>query len=183
MMKKNFYIQNLCFIGVFTAIISITAQISIPLPFGIPMTMQSFAVMMAGIILGEKRGSMATLLYLLIGFCGFPVFSNFTGGYQVLIGPAGGYLLSFPILAYLSGIGIRLHIRFRGMLVFLLVFGNTLNLFLGAIIFCLITQSTFLAGVTTGVVPFIPATLIKIILAYILGLNIRKRLIKMIPNK
>ena len=86
-------------IGVMTAVICIMAQISIPMPFGVPMTMQTFAVAIAGIILGSKNSSIATLIYVLIGSVGIPVFSNFTGGYERLVGPTGGFILSFPLIA------------------------------------------------------------------------------------
>ena len=180
MMNRNFYIQNLCFIGVFTAIISITAQISIPLPLGIPVTLQSFAVMMSGIILGARQGAIASLIYLLIGFCGFPIFSNFAGGSQVLIGPTGGFLLSFPLLAFVSGIGAKLHLRFRKALPLMLLLGNMLTLTFGTTMFCLITNSTLISGLTACVFPFLPVTLVQMGLAYILGIEMRKRLTKII---
>ena len=154
------------------------AQISIPLPLGIPLTMQSFAVMMAGIILGAKKGATATLLYVLVGFCGFPVFSRLTGGYQVLFGPTGGFLLSFPLLAFVSGVGAKLHLRFRGILLLMLFFGNMITLTLGTAMFCLITNSSLIVGITACILPFLLVTLVQIILAYILGLEIKKRLTK-----
>lgn len=180
MMQRRLKIQNLCLIGIFTAIISIMAQVCIPLPLGVPLTMQSFAVMVAGIILGAKKGATATLLYLLIGFCGFPVFSRLTGGYQVIFGPTGGFLLSFPLLAFLSGVGGKFHLRSRGMLILMLLLGNTLTLAFGTAMFCLITNSAPIVGLTACVLTFLPVTLVQIGLAVFLGLKMRKHLQKII---
>ena len=61
MQKTNFKTLDLCMIGVVTAVIVIMAQISIPMPLGVPMTMQTFAITLAGIILGSKKGAVASL--------------------------------------------------------------------------------------------------------------------------
>ena len=82
MQKTNFKTLDLCMIGVVTAVIVIMAQISIPMPLGVPMTMQTFAITLAGIILGSKKGAVASLIYVLLGAVGVPVFANFSGGYQ-----------------------------------------------------------------------------------------------------
>ena len=106
MQKTNFKTLDLCMIGVVTAVIVIMAQISIPMPLGVPMTMQTFAITLAGIILGSKKGAVASLIYVLLGAVGVPVFANFSGGYQLLVGPTGGFIISFPIMAFI--IGLRL---------------------------------------------------------------------------
>ena len=132
------------------------------------MTLQSFIITLMAIILGAKRGATATLIYILLGAIGLPVFSNFTGGWQCLIGPTGGFILSFPIMAYVIGLSSSLLL---GMF-----FGTALNFACGIAMFCLVTESSFAVGFTTCVLPFIPLTIIKWILAYIIGINIRKRM-------
>ena len=79
MQKTNFKTLDLCMIGVVTAVIVIMAQISIPMPLGVPMTMQTFAITLAGVILGSKKGAVASLIYVLLGAVGVPVFANFSG--------------------------------------------------------------------------------------------------------
>lgn len=176
-MKQNtFKIQDLCMIGLFSAILAITAQISIPMPFGVPMTMQSFAVTLAGIVLGSRNGALSTLIYMLVGLIGLPVFANFVGGWQVLAGPTGGFILSFPIMAYLIGLGTELRPKWKFSHWTGIILGTTFNLLCGTIMFCAITQSPFMVGLTTCTLPFIPASIIKAILASMLGLNIRRRL-------
>ena len=174
MKKKFFTIQELCIIGLTTALICVIAPLSLPMPLGVPMTLQSFIITLMAIILGAKRGATATLIYILLGAFGLPVFSNFTGGWQCLIGPTGGFILSFPIMAYVIGLSSSLLL---GMF-----FGTALNFACGIAMFCLVTESSFTVGFTTCVLPFIPLTIIKWILAYIIGINIRKRITQIISK-
>ena len=174
MKKTHFNIQELCIIGLTTALICVIAPFSLPMPLGVPMTLQSFIITLMAIILGAKRGATATLIYILLGAFGLPVFSNFTGGWQCLIGPTGGFILSFPIMAYVIGLSSSLLL---GMF-----FGTALNFACGIAVFCLVTESSFTVGFTTCVLPFIPLTIIKWILAYIIGINIRKRLTQIISK-
>ena len=176
MRKQSIHIRNLCMVGLFTAVISIMAQIVIPMPFGVPFTMQTFAITLAGIILGSKNGALASIIYVLLGAVGLPVFANFTGGWQSIVGPTGGFLLSFPIMAYLIVIGMELRGKWKGFSILALTFATLLNLICGTLMFCYLTKTTFLVGFTTCSLPHIPGTLIKAVLAYILGLNIRRRL-------
>ena len=173
MKKKTLNIKELCLIGLTTTIICIMAPLSIPMPLGVPMTMQTFIIMIVAIVLGAKRGATATLLYILLGAFGLPVFSNFTGGWQVLVGPTGGFILSFPIMAYLIGLGSDY--RFRTKVAFLIgiIAGNLTNLAIGTFIFCLIGNTSLLAGLTACVLPFLPITIIKIFLSWSLGLKIK----------
>ena len=110
--KSGAALKDLCFIAVFTAIICVLSQLSIPMPAGVPMTLQTLIIPMAGIVLGKKKGTYATLLYLLIGAVGIPVFSGFSGGLGVLFGMTGGFLISFPILSFTAGLGDELGIKF-----------------------------------------------------------------------
>ena len=70
----------------------------------VPFTMQTFAVFFTLLLLGGKRGTLSVLVYLLLGAAGVPVFSHFTGGAGVLLGPTGGYLIGFLLtgLIYLA---------------------------------------------------------------------------------
>ena len=176
MKKQSLHIRDLCMIGLFTAVIVIMAQIVIPMPFGVPFTMQTFAITLAGIVLGSKNGAIASIIYVMLGAIGLPVFANFTGGWQSIAGPTGGFILSFPLMTYVIGLGMELRSQWKGFSILALVLGTCLNLFCGALMFSAITGSPLVAGITACVVPFIPATVIKAVLAYVLGFNIRRRL-------
>ena len=176
MKKRALSIQDLCLIGVVTSILIIMAQISIPMPLGVPMTMQTFAVMLAGILLGPQKGTLTIIIYLLLGAIGLPVFSNFRGGLQCLIGPTGGFLWTFPIMASLTGFGAKYLSRHRIIFVLSLISGNIINLLCGTVFFSILQKIPFSAAIATCLLPFIPATILKIILATIAGTKIRKRL-------
>lgn len=169
-------VQNLCMTGVLTAVTIILAQISIPMPLGVPMTMQTFAITLAAMVLGSKYGALSSLVYLLLGMVGLPVFSNFTGGISRLVGPTGGFLISFPLMAFLIGLGIEYRRKFRGALVLFVILGTVVNYLFGLAMYCLLTANSFAAGFTACVAPFIPTAIIKAVLAVILGLAIRRRL-------
>lgn len=90
----------------FSILTAISAQISIPIK-PVPFTLQTMIVLLAGAFLGAKNGAYSQLLYLFIGAIGFPVFAQTadgTMGLARLIGPTGGYLIAFPIAAYLVGL-------------------------------------------------------------------------------
>ena len=86
------------------ALIAVAAQISIPLGFTpVPVTGQTFAVLLVGSALGTVRGGAAGSLYLLVGLLGVPVYADGQGGWDVVSGASGGYLIAFPLAAALSG--------------------------------------------------------------------------------
>ena len=175
MKKQTFNIQHLCLISLFSALIVIMAQISIPMPIGVPITMQTFAVTIAGIILGSKKGFTATLIYILLGAIGLPVYANFTGGWQSITGPTSGFILSFPLMAYIIGLGTEHRSKFRFCFSLGVALGTLLNMVCGVLMYCLITQSPLSVGIATCALPFVPVTAIKAVIAAISGINIRKR--------
>ena len=99
--------RELCYIGIFTAIIAVCAQIVIPQPGGVPFTLQAWAISLAGLVLGPKNGTIAALVYVLLGALGAPVFASFSGGFDVIMRPTGGFILTFPVVALLAGLGER----------------------------------------------------------------------------
>lgn len=87
--------------SLFTAIM---AQVAIPMPPSpVPVTGQTFAVLLVGALLGSRLGAATIALYVAQGAIGLPVYAEFKAGFAVLLGPTGGYLLSFPLAAFLVG--------------------------------------------------------------------------------
>ena len=76
--KSAINVREMCYVAMFTAVISILAQISIPLPLGVPLTMQTFAITLAAVVLGAKYSTYSTIIYLLLGAIGVPVLANFS---------------------------------------------------------------------------------------------------------
>lgn len=95
--------RTLTLIPMMTAVTAICSMIAIPSPFGVPFTLQTFGIILTGLILGWKKGSAAVLVYLALGAAGLPVFSGFTGGIGSFAGVTGGFLIGFVPLAALCG--------------------------------------------------------------------------------
>ncbi|MBI5243093.1 MAG: biotin transporter BioY [Elusimicrobia bacterium] len=88
----------------FSLLIALSAQLAVPLPFTpVPLTAQTAAVMLAGALLGRRWGAASVMLYLLEGAAGLPFFAGASGGALCFAGPTGGYLLAFPLAAYVTG--------------------------------------------------------------------------------
>lgn len=92
-------------VGMFTAVLSVLSVLTIPMPTGVPVTLQTFAVALCGYVLGKKRGTASVALYLLIGTVGVPVFAGMTGGPSWLAGYSGGFLWGFLFLALFCAVG------------------------------------------------------------------------------
>lgn len=167
--------KELVLCSLFAAIVSILAQISIPLPFTtVPLTMLIFAVAITGLILGPKLGTIAILIYLLLGGIGIPVFAQFSAGIGVLFGPTGGYLLGLPLMVYI--IGFTKEKSNSTILIFLSLLVGLLSVYItGTLMFAAITGNTIFQSILYCVAPFILVDLIKLVLAYIIGLAVSKR--------
>ena len=100
---KKSVLTDMVYVAVFTAIISVLAQISIPLGIIVPFTLQTLGVFIASAMLGWKRGTLSVILYVLLGVIGLPVFAGFSGGVSVLFGPTGGYIIGFIFTALAVG--------------------------------------------------------------------------------
>lgn len=95
---------NVALIAAFAALIAVCALLPALTVNGlVPITLQTFAVLLSGAVLGARRGFLAVLLYLLVGAAGLPVFSGGSAGLGVFAGPTVGYLIGFPLGAALCG--------------------------------------------------------------------------------
>lgn len=105
---------DLALIATFAALIAVCA-VSAALPFGVngvPVTLQLFAIFLAGAVLGAKRGFLAVLLYLVVGAAGLPIFAGGSSGIAQFSGVTGGYLFAFPFAALIVGLAVeRAHRR------------------------------------------------------------------------
>jgi len=169
--SKKLSTRQLCHIAIFVTLIAVMAQLTIPLPV-IPLTLQTFAVPLAGAVLGAKKGAIAALVYLLLGAVGVPVFRSFTAGISLLLGPTGGYLLSFPIFAFIVGLGANTGKRV--WLALALIVGSVINLFAGMIQLSFVNQLDMHTAFMAGVFPFIIPELLKLLLVFIIAPRLRQ---------
>jgi biotin transport system substrate-specific component len=96
---------DVALVATFAAFIAVCAILpAIPVPgSAVPITLQTFGVMLAGLVLGARRGALTALLYLAIGAAGLPVFAGGAGGVGVFASLSAGYLVAFPLAAALAG--------------------------------------------------------------------------------
>lgn len=106
MTRNSTRIRTLTRIAMFAAILAICSQIAIPLPAGVPVTLQTFAIALAGYSLGAKNGTLSVLTWGILGVCGIPVFANFVGGPAALFGKTGGFIYGFLLLALFCGLAV-----------------------------------------------------------------------------
>ena len=168
---------DLVYIAVFAVVMAVCSWISIPAQ--VPFTLQTFGVFMAVGVLGGKRGSLAVLVYILLGAIGVPVFAGFSGGLGILLNNTGGYIIGFLFSALVmwameSLWGKKPVIQILSMIVGLLVCYA-----MGTIWFMVVYTKTSGAvglGTVLGwcVIPFILPDLVKIALAFVLSRRVRK---------
>lgn len=97
--------KNVTLIALFAALIAALGLIpQIMLPFGVPITAQSLGIMLCGTVLGAKRGALAVLLFVLLVALGLPLLSGGRGGLGVFTSPTAGFLIGFPIAAFVTGL-------------------------------------------------------------------------------
>ena len=172
-------VWDICLTGVFTALTIVCAQISIPMPLGVPMTLQTLVIPLAGIVLGPWKGTLSVLAYIALGAVGLPVFSGFKGGPGVLFGLSGGFILSFPLIALTAGLGEkRNHLAWY---VCGLTAGTVINYACGMFFYSFAASASLRAAFTACVLPFIPTALIKLVLAGISGRKLKKVIGKRLP--
>lgn len=171
-------LQDMMFISLFTAIIGVMAffpPIAIP-GIPVPITAQTLGVMLAGGLLGARRGGLALLLFIALIAVGVPLLAGGRGGLGVLFGPGGGYILSWPIAAFI--IGYLVEKNFASLNVFKLVIFNIL----GAIIvvyLCGITYLSFASQLpwlptALSAFVFLPGDLIKTVIASLIIIKVNQ---------
>lgn len=99
-------LREMIMIGIFAALMFIGAKISIPTPFGVPLTFQLFFCVYAGLLLGAKGGLLSQLVYILLGLIGVPVFS-YGGGIQYIFNPTFGYIIGFALASFIIGLLVQ----------------------------------------------------------------------------
>ena len=160
-------VRVMCYISLFVAIIVVLSQIAIPLPGGVPLTLGTFSVALAAAILGAKRGAMALLIYILLGAIGLPVFANLNGGIHVILGPTGGFIISYPVMAFI--IGFAAEKNHRLWLAGGLIVGSLVNLSLGTLQFAFVGGHTLLVAFGFAFAPFIVVEMIKMGMVLVLA--------------
>ena len=150
----------------FSLLIALSAQVAIPLPFTpVPVTLQTFAVILTGCLLGSGRGALAVIAYIAEGSLGLPFFSGGTAGIVHLLGPTGGYLVGCVASAFVAGLLSERKVALKPAGLFITLLAADLVVFLFGV--------TWLAAFTgpqkavaLGFTPFIIGDALKIVAAW-----------------
>ncbi|NLK72941.1 MAG: biotin transporter BioY [Clostridiales bacterium] len=176
-MKNKSNVYKMSIIAVMAAVICILGPLSIPIG-PVPISFTNLAIFISLYTLGMKKGTMSYIIYMFIGFVGVPVFSGFSSGPSKLLGPTGGYLIGFILMALIAGFFIdkyfdKIYLCFAGM-----VLGDIVCYIVGTAWLAYQANMSLSAALAVGVIPFIPGDLVKILISAWIGPKIRKRLIK-----
>lgn len=168
--------QSLVLTALMTAVTCILAPMSIPIPFSpVPLTLTNFVLEISIFLLGWKKATASFIIYLLLGLCGLPVFSGFSGGVGKFAGPTGGYLIGFIFLTVIGGLFAEHFHWKRSACTVGMVLGMAVTYAFGTAWLCLQLNLSFTAGLFTGVIPYLPGDAVKIALAVAFGPVLRKR--------
>lgn len=160
-----------CAVG--AAMICVTAPLAI-YTGTIPVSLSLFAICLAAGVLGKYRGTVAVFVYVLLGSVGMPVFSFFTGGFQRILSPTGGYIMGYLPGAFIAGVIIdiakdKFFIYPVGM-----ICGTVICYITGTLWYCFYAKCGVVTALSVCVVPFVLFDVVKIAAASIVAYNTRK---------
>ena len=173
--KENVKVLDLVYIAIGAALIAICSWISIPT--AVPFTLQTFAVFFVLLLLGGERGTIATLVYILLGAIGVPVFAGFSGGIGVLFGSTGGYIIGFLFVGLIYMLFTKFFKKNLVIKIVALVLGLTVCYAFGTVWFMHVYMQSngeigLLAVLGWCVFPFIIPDLLKMALAVVISKRI-----------
>jgi len=150
-------------VAIFTTLTTLAAFVRIPLPFTpVPLTLQTFFVLLGGAMLGSAAGSSSQSLYLILGASGLPVFAGARGGLSHLAGPTGGYLIGFVVAAYLVGKVVERKDSSIWLILAMLA-GTGVIYLLGGLRLAHFLRIGIKETLYLGVIPFLPGDILKFI--------------------
>lgn len=167
--------QRIVLAALFAALMAVCSQIQIPLPM-VPINLALFAVHLCGALLGAKWGALSISAYVLLGLVGAPVYAGFASGPAALFGKTGGYILGYILSAFLVGLlSRRIGFTFKGLCLSMLV-GVVACYAFGTVWFMAVTGLNLMTSLAYCVIPFLPGDAVKIALAALLALRLKKPL-------
>lgn len=172
MKKTKLTTKTIVMIGLFAAITAVLAQVAIPTPWGVPITLQPFAVALCAYVLGYKYGTASIAIYVLLGIIGLPVFAEFSSGLGVILGVTGGFIWGFIVMAFVCGFYEKAHSKRYAMVFGIL--GLVLCHLLGTIQFSLLMSMSFMKSLLLVSVPYILKDIASVLFAYAISLPIKK---------
>ena len=170
--KNGKALRALIITAIFAALLCVTAPLSIPAGVA-PISLATFTVYVAAAVLGKKRAAAAVLVYILLGALGVPVFAGFRGGFQVIAGVTGGYIVGYIPCAFVAGLFAE---RFGGKKLWCalgMVLGTLCCYAFGTAWYAISASAPFGAAVAGCVLTYLPGDAIKIAAATLLSALLR----------
>lgn len=164
--------KDITLIALLLAILIVCSQLAIPIGV-VPITLQTFAVLLIGLILPPKQAALTTTLYLIAGLIGFPIFSGASGGFQSILSPSFGFIIGYIPASYLTSLLSRQLIHQKLANVWATLAGSVIIYIFGILYFIMvfnfIKQTPLPIGqvLSLTLIPFIPGDILKMILAII----------------
>lgn len=171
--KDRTPVKDMAFVAMFSALIAVCSIISIPIG-EVPVTLQTFGVCLAAAMLGYRRGTLSVFIYILLGAVGVPVFAGMKGGFGVLAGPTGGYIIGFLLTALIIGVAADKWQRKALPLTLAMIAGVLACYTLGTAWFMIVTKMHLIESLLLCVVPFLLPDAVKIAAAVILSNRLSK---------
>lgn len=164
-------------VGAFVVLTALSAFVRIPLPFTpVPLTLQTFFVLLSGALLGRKLGFFAQATYILLGLTGSQVFTGLGSGSLYLLGPTGGYVVGFILASFLAGSLLSKDGQNTTSVFFKLLFADFVILLCGTLWLKIILNFSFSKAFLVGFLPFILGDLLKVFLATVVYNKIHSRI-------
>jgi len=173
--QSSSLVRNIGIVVGASAVIAVCSRLILPLPFTpVPLTLGNFAVLLVGLAVGSRRGFAAAALYLAWGAMGLPVFNPAgPGGIAQLLGPTGGYLWAYPVMAFLTGWIAERGLPSFGRNVIAGVIGDAV-LFLGGLTWLAVLTHSWQRAAYFGLYPFFFAEVVKVMVAAAAALRLRR---------
>ncbi len=171
-MKRD-RIKSITLSALFVSIIAVSAQMAIPTPAGLSITLQTFAVSLCGFYLGASKALLSVVTYIVLGAVGVPVFSGFSGGLGIILGKSGGFITGFIFLSIFCAFSEKSRLVLKSVLCLL---GILICHTIGCIYFSYVTDCSLKSAVILTSLPFILKDIMSVVLAYLFSQKLKKRI-------
>ena len=170
-------IFSLCVTALFAAILCVLSPLALVLPFTpVPISLGTFAIYLVCAAGGFRKGTLSVVVYLLLGAFGLPVFAGYSGGFQLLMGPTGGYLIGYLPLALIVGLSCDRFPQKKSIYPISMAVGTLFCYGIGTWWLAMQNHLSLFSALLAGVIPFLPGDAIKILAACAVAYPIRQAL-------